>query len=90
MYTRVMTLRQLLRQKGITQSKDLAKLVGISRQHAYLLWQGRQGISRAMAYRISEATGLSPAELFYAERPMPMPQLKGRPRKRREPAPDRP
>jgi transcriptional regulator with XRE-family HTH domain len=83
MYTRVMTLRQLLRQHGITRSSDLAKKVGISRQHAHLLWQGTQGLSRAMIYRISEATGIAPADLFLAERPMPMPQPRGRPRKRR-------
>ena len=83
MYTRGMTLRQLLRQKGIMQSSELAKRVGISRQSAYMLWQGKRALSRAMAYRISEATGISPAELFYAERPMPRPQPIGRPRKRR-------
>jgi transcriptional regulator with XRE-family HTH domain len=77
-----MTLRQLLRQHGITRSSELAKRVGISRQHAYLLWQGRQGLSRQMIYRISEATDIAPADLFLAERPMPMPQLKGRPPKR--------
>src|SRR5919108_4187203 len=83
MYTGVMTLRQLLRQHGITRSSELAKRVGISRQHAYLLWQGRQGLSRQMIYRLSEATGIAPAKLFLAERPMPRPQPRGRPRTRR-------
>ena len=82
MYTHVMTLRQLLRQHGITQSSELAKRVGMSRQQAYQLWQGKRALSRAMIYRISEATGIAPATLFLADRPMPMPQLRGRPPKR--------
>jgi len=80
MYTERMTLRQLLRQHGITQSSELAKRVGISRQQAYQLWQGKRALSRQMIYRVSEATGIAPADLFLAERPMPRPQPKGRPR----------
>jgi transcriptional regulator with XRE-family HTH domain len=83
MYTTGMTLRQLLRQHGITQSSELAKRVGISRQQAYQLWQGKRALSRQMIYRVSEATGIAPADLFLAERPMPRPQPKGRPRTRR-------
>jgi transcriptional regulator with XRE-family HTH domain len=83
MYTKGMTFRQLLRQHGITRSSELAKRVGISRQQAYQLWQGKRALSRAMIYRVSEATGIAPADLFLAERPMPRPQLKGRPPKRR-------
>lgn len=82
MYTQAMTLRQLLRHHGITQSSELAKRVGISRQSAYMLWQGKRPLSRAMIARISEATGIAPADLFLAERPMPWPQPTGRPRKR--------
>jgi transcriptional regulator with XRE-family HTH domain len=78
MYTTAMTLRQLLRQHGITRSSELANRVGISRQSAYMLWQGKRGLSREMIYRISEATGIAPATLFLAERPMSRPQLKGR------------
>jgi transcriptional regulator with XRE-family HTH domain len=83
MYTKAMTLRQLLRQHGIRQSSELATRVGISRQSAHMLWQGKQGLSRQMIYRISEATGIAPAALFLAERPLPRPQRKGRPPKRR-------
>jgi transcriptional regulator with XRE-family HTH domain len=83
MYTRGMTLRQLLRQRGITRSSELAKRVGISRQQAHLLWQGKRMPSREMIYRLSEATGLAPEVLFLAERPMPAPQPRGRPRTRR-------
>jgi transcriptional regulator with XRE-family HTH domain len=82
MYTKGMTLRQLLRQHGITRSSELAKRVGISRQQAYQLWQGKRALSRQMIYRVSEATGIAPADLFLAERPMPRPQPKGRPRTR--------
>jgi transcriptional regulator with XRE-family HTH domain len=85
MYTKAMTLRQLLRQHGITRSSELAKRLGISRQHAHLFWQGKRALSRQMIYRISEATGIAPADLFLAELPMPQPQPRGRPRKRREP-----
>ena len=84
MYTSAMTLRQLLRQHGITSSGELAKKLRISRQHAHLFWQGQRRLSRAMIYRMSEATGIAPADLFLAELPMPQPQLRGRPRKRRE------
>jgi transcriptional regulator with XRE-family HTH domain len=83
MYTTAMTLRELLRQHGITRSSELANRVGISRQSAYMLWQGKRALSRQMIYRISEATGISPAALFFAERPLPRPQLRGRPPKRR-------
>jgi transcriptional regulator with XRE-family HTH domain len=83
-YTRAMTLRQLLRQHGITQSSELAKRLGISRQHAHLFWQGKRRLSRAMIYRVSEATGIAPADLFLAELPMPQPQRLGRPRKSRQ------
>jgi transcriptional regulator with XRE-family HTH domain len=81
MYTRGMTLRQLLRHHGITRSGELAKRLRISRQQAHQLWQGQRALSRAMIYRISEATGIDPAALFLAERPMPVPQPRGRPRK---------
>jgi hypothetical protein len=40
-------------------------------------------VSRTYPYRVSEATGIAPAALFLAERPMPRPQPKGRPRTRR-------
>ena len=78
-----MTLRQLLRQQGITRSGEPAKRLGIPRQQAHQLWQGQRALSRAMIYHISEATGIAPATLFLAERPMPRPQPRGRPRTRR-------
>jgi len=76
-----MTFRQLLRLHGIRQSSELAKRVGISRQQAYQLWQGKRVLSRQMIARISEAIGIAPVDLFLAERPMPWAQPKGRPRK---------
>jgi transcriptional regulator with XRE-family HTH domain len=79
-----MTLRQLLRQHGITRPSELARRVGISRQHAHLFWQGKRVLSRQMIARIHEATGIPQAELFLAERPTPQPQPRGRPRKRRD------
>lgn len=79
-----MTLRQLLRQRGITRSGELAQRVGISRQQAYLLWQGKRLPSRDMIHRLSEATGIAPEVLFLADRPAPQPQPRGRPRKRRQ------
>jgi hypothetical protein len=36
-----------------------------------------------MIYRVSEPTGIGPADLFLAERPMPSPRPKDRPRTRR-------
>jgi transcriptional regulator with XRE-family HTH domain len=77
-----MTLRDLLRQHGITRASELAHRLGISRQHAHLFWQGKRLLSRQMIARIHAATGIPMAELFLAERPTPQRQPRGRPRKR--------
>jgi transcriptional regulator with XRE-family HTH domain len=79
-----MTLRELFRQHGITRSSELAHRLGISRQHAHLFWQGKRLPTRQMITRIHEATGIPEVDLFLAVRPSPMPQRRGRPRKRRE------
>jgi transcriptional regulator with XRE-family HTH domain len=84
MYTGGMTLRQLLRQYGITRSSELAHRLGISRQHAHLFWQGKRLPNRQMITRMHEATGIPEVALFLASRPSPQPQPRGRPRKRRE------
>lgn len=79
-------MRELFRQHGITRSSELAHRLGISRQHAHLFWQGKRALSRQMIYRISEATGIAPADLFLAEPSPSQPQPRGRPRKPREEA----
>jgi transcriptional regulator with XRE-family HTH domain len=76
-----MTLHQLLAQYQIHRPIDLAKRVGLSRQYAHLLWSGRRPISRAMARRISAATGIPYADLLLAESGTPPP-----PRPKEDPA----
>jgi transcriptional regulator with XRE-family HTH domain len=81
-----MTLRELFRHHGITSAAQLAHRLGISRQHAYLFWQGKRLPNRRMVARMHEATGIPEVDLFLAARPTPMPQRRGRPRKQREEA----
>jgi transcriptional regulator with XRE-family HTH domain len=74
-----MTLHQLLAQAGIHRPRDLAEKVGITRQYASLLWRGKQPMSRKMAGRIAEQTGLDARALLIAEVPPPEDTPRGRP-----------
>jgi transcriptional regulator with XRE-family HTH domain len=77
-----MTLHELLAQAGIYRPRDLAERIGITRQYAHLIWTGQQPLSRKMARRIAEKTGLDPRALLIAEVPMPPDTPRGRPRAR--------
>jgi transcriptional regulator with XRE-family HTH domain len=81
LYTGGMTLHLLLAKHGIFRPIDLAKRAGLSRQYAQMLWAGHRDISRAMARKISAATGIPYADLLLAEKVTPPPTPRGRPRK---------
>ena len=82
------SLHEVFAAVDIHRPIDLARRVGISRQYAHYLWTGVQPISRNMARRIAQATGLPVTTLLAAEVLAPPPTPRGRPPKPR-PAPAR-
>ena len=70
LYTGGMTLRDLLIEKGIKRPVDFARTVGLTRQYAHLLWTGQRLITRTMAKKIYDATGIPIPDLLMAE-PLP-------------------
>jgi hypothetical protein len=65
-YDRRMTLKALLEGHGMTRPSDLAHAIGIDRRHAWLIWWGKQGLSRALALKLFEATGIPLEQLLRA------------------------
>jgi transcriptional regulator with XRE-family HTH domain len=61
-----MTLKALLEAHGMTQPADLADALGIDRRHAWLIWWGEQGLSRALALKLFERTGIPLEQLLRA------------------------
>jgi transcriptional regulator with XRE-family HTH domain len=78
-----LSLHEVFAAVDIHRPIDLARRIGIRRQYAHALWTGAQPISRNMARRIAQATGLPVATLMAAEVVAPPPTPKGRPPKRR-------
>jgi len=88
-----MFLRDLLQAKGVSASAELGKRLGISRQHAWLLWHGKTLPSLEMLRRLRDTFQLDPEDLAELERETPEkrrgrkkvpPPRRGRPRKSRE------
>jgi hypothetical protein len=65
-YDRRMTLKALLEGHGMTRPSDLAHTLGIDRRHAWLIWWGKQGLSRALALKLFEATGIPLEQILRA------------------------
>jgi plasmid maintenance system antidote protein VapI len=61
-----MTLKTLLEHHGMTRPADLAHTLGIDRRHAWLIWWGKQGLSRALALKLYEETGIPLDQLLRA------------------------
>ena len=81
-----MTLKALLEAHGMTRPSDLAHTLGIDRRHAWVIWWGEQGLSRALALKLYEATGIPLDQLLRATgKPGKNRQTpRGRPRKRKD------
>jgi transcriptional regulator with XRE-family HTH domain len=81
-----MVLKDILLPKGVVGPSDLGRRLGISKQHASLLWNGNNLPSLEMAQRIRERLGVSLDELAELERreplkrrgPKPKPRSSGR------------
>jgi len=82
-----MTLKALLEAHGMTRPADLADTLGIDRRHAWLIWWGQQGLSRDLALKLYEETGIPLEQLLRAAgKPARDPHTpKGRRRKRQQP-----
>jgi hypothetical protein len=59
-------LKALLEAHGMTQPADLADALSIDRRHAWLIWWGKQGLSRALALKLYETTGIPLDQLLRA------------------------
>jgi transcriptional regulator with XRE-family HTH domain len=77
-----MFLRDLLRDKGIRTPSELGRRLGISKQHAWLLWHGKVLPSTEMLGRFRERLQIPLDELADLEREAPP--------KRRGPRPKHP
>jgi hypothetical protein len=73
---RTMYLRDLLRAKGIDSSAAFSRVFGISRQHAWLLWNGKTFPSLVTMQRLRDVLHLDPADLTNLERETPPKQGK--------------
>ena len=78
----ILSLHEVFAAADMHRPADLARRVGISRQYAHAIWTGAQPISRNMARRIAQATGLPVATLMAAEVVSPPKTPKGRPPRR--------
>jgi hypothetical protein len=61
-----MTLKALLEAHGMTRPADLAHALDIDRRHAWLIWWGEQGLSRTLALKLYEETGIPLEQLLRA------------------------
>jgi hypothetical protein len=84
-YDRRMTLKALLEAHGMRQPADLADVLEIDRRHAWLIWWGKQGLSRDLALKLYDRRGIPLDQLLRATgKPLKDPRIpKGRrPRQR--------
>jgi transcriptional regulator with XRE-family HTH domain len=65
-------LKDILLAKGVVGPSDLGRRLGISKQHAWLLWNGESLPSMEMAQRIRDRLGISLDELAELERKEPL------------------
>jgi hypothetical protein len=66
-----MTLKALLKAHGMTRPADLAHALEIDRRHAWLIWWGKQGLSRTLALKLYERRGIPLDQLLRAtEKPV--------------------
>jgi transcriptional regulator with XRE-family HTH domain len=75
-----MILRDILLAKGVTGPSDLGRRLDISKQHAWLLWHGKNLPSLAMAQRISAHFDIPFDQLAGLERKEPMKRRGPRPK----------
>ena len=84
-----MILKDILLEKGVAGPSDLGRRLDISKQHAWLLWTGKNLPSLEMAQRIRDRLGVSLDLLAELERIEPLkrrgPQPKLRPLTRKRP-----
>ena len=66
-----MFLRDLLQEKGIRTPSELGRRLGISKQHAWLLWHGKVLPSADMLRRFRESLRIPLDELADLEREEP-------------------
>jgi hypothetical protein len=77
-----MTLKALLEAHGMTRPADLADVLQIDRRHAWLIWWGEQGLSRALTLKLYERTGI-PLEQLMRATDKPLKDKRGTPKGRR-------
>jgi transcriptional regulator with XRE-family HTH domain len=75
-----MILSEILIAKGVTGPSDLGRKLGISKQHAWLLWHGKNLPSLAMAQQISARFEIPFDQLSELERAEPMKRRGPRPK----------
>lgn len=68
----LMLLSDILRAKGVVGPSDLGRRLGISKQHAWLLWTGKTLPSLEMAQRLRDRLGVSLDALAELERTVPL------------------
>jgi transcriptional regulator with XRE-family HTH domain len=77
---RPMILRDILIAKGVVGPSDLGRRLDISKQHAWLLWHGKNLPSLEMAQRIRERLGIPLDKLAELEREEPLKRRGPRPK----------
>jgi transcriptional regulator with XRE-family HTH domain len=77
-----MLLSDILLARGVTGPSDLGRRLGISKQHAWLLWTGKSLPSLEMAQRIRDRLGISLDVLAELERKEPLKRRGPRPKPR--------
>ena len=81
---RVMTLKDLLPQYGITSIAELRQRLGLTKQYAWMLWHGKIALSSDMLRRLHGELGLPLEALIQVERATPA-KRRGRPPRRQHP-----
>ena len=68
---RVMTLQDVLQEHGIYTIKDFRMKTGLSKQHAWRLWHGKDRIGLRLANRIAKTANIPLAKLIAVKEAVP-------------------
>lgn len=83
-----MTLRDLLKRHDIHTIRELTHRTGLSRQQCWNLWHGKTGVGLETVKLLHERLHIPLEELIQIDPPSEPKKRNGRPRKRREDAPE--
>jgi transcriptional regulator with XRE-family HTH domain len=80
-----MILREILTEKGIPGPSELGRQLGISKQHAWLLWHGKVLPGPELLRKLRDQLKIPVEQLLELERAEPVKRRGPRPKRRTQP-----